>query len=76
MILLDECYKIFLPLSRVTHLETIFFFTQSVSASHNVATNGTFTFAIFSKKLLMIARNSLSAPSNIFYAMFYKIVDA
>ena len=53
-----------------------FFFTQSVSASHNVATNGTFTFAIFFKKLLMIARNSLSAPSNIFYAMFYKTVDA
>lgn len=24
----------------------------------------------------MIARNSLSAPSNIFYAMFYKTVDA
>ena len=75
MILLNECYKIFLPFSRVMHLETIFF-TQSVSASHNVAINGTFTFAIFFKKLLMIARNSLSAPSNIFYAMFYKAVDA
>ena len=31
MILLDECYKIFLPLSRVTHLETISFFLRKAS---------------------------------------------
>lgn len=29
MILLNECYKIFLPFSRVMHLETIFFLRKA-----------------------------------------------
>ena len=29
MILLNECYNIFLPFSRVTHLETIFFLRKA-----------------------------------------------